>query len=146
MGDVDRIFIMVLGSPDYDKAKAFYEQHFTVPIGIEVKTAQGIMTKALNIPGDEKRRMLTFLLAGGQEVVAKIQLDEHPRQATVRPRKAGDLPGGVALVTFEVPAFKDVSLPFVQAPRVMNQSPYDGRLVATCTGAAGELIEIAARS
>jgi len=146
MGDVDRIFIMVLGAADYDKARRFYEDNFAVGIGIDVKTAQPLMTKALGIPTAEQRRMCTLLLTGGQEVVAKIQLDEHPNVAKVRPRQAGDLPGGVATVTFEVPRMDDLKLSFLQPPMVIGEPPYDGRKVAMCVGGAGELIELAARS
>jgi len=145
MGDVDRIFIMVLGAPHFGQAKSFYEDNFAVSIGIDVTTAQPVKAEALGLPATDEHRMLTFVLAGGQEVAAKIQLDEHPKRASVRPRRAGDLPGGVALVTFEVPSFERLALPFVQPPRPFDYPPYDGRLVATCVGGAGELIELAAR-
>jgi len=145
MGDADRIFIMVLGAPHFGEAKAFYEDHFAVSIGIDVTTAQPLKAEALGISAYDKHRMLTFVLAGGQEVAGKIQLDEHPGRASVRPRRAGDLPGGVALVTFEVPSFERLALPFVQPPRPFDHPPYDGRLVATCVGGAGDLIELAAR-
>jgi hypothetical protein len=146
MGDVDRIFIMVLGAKDYDKARAFYQGNYTVSIGIDVTTAQGRINQAVGRPVDERRRMCTLVLAGGQEVAAKIQLDEHPPQASARPRRPGDLPGGVALVGFEVPSFAGLDQAFVKAPKAFDFPPYDGRLVASVTGGAGELIEIAARS
>ena len=146
MGDVDRIFIVVLGAPDFGRAKAFYEDHFSVSIGVDVTTAQSLKAEALGISSSDEHRMLTFVLAGDQEVAGKIQLDEHPAQAGVSQRHPGDLPGGVALVTFEVPSFEQLALPFIQPPRRFDHPPYDGRLVATCVGAAGELIELAARN
>lgn len=145
MGDVDRIFIMVLGAPHFGQAKAFYEDHFAVSIGIEVTTAQPLKAEALGLSPYDKHRMLTFVLAGRQEVVGKIQLDEHPGGASERPRRAGELPGGVALVTFEVPSFERLALPFIHPPRPFDHPPYDGRLAATCVGGAGELIELVAR-
>ncbi len=145
MGDVDRIFIMVLGARDFDTSKAFYEEHFALPVGVSVNASQALKVAALGVPADRKYRMLTFVLAGGQEVVGKIQLDAHPAEASPQPRNAGDLPAGIALVTFEVPSFDGISLPFIAPPRIVKEPPYDGRCVATCVGPSGELIELAAR-
>lgn len=146
MGDADRIFIMVLGAPDFARAKSFYEDHFSVAVGIDVTTSQALISEALGVSADEEHRMLTLVMSGGQEVAGKIQLDDHPDKAGDRPRRAGDLPGGVALVTFEVPSFDGLALPFIEPPRRFDYPPYDGRLVATCIGGAGELIELTART
>lgn len=145
VGETDRIFIMVLGAQDFAASKAFYETHFDLPVGVSVEVAQGLKADALGIPSDRKSRMETLVLAGGQEVVGKIQLDAHPAEAQPPVRPDGDLPPGIALVTFEVPTLDGLDLTFLAPPRVIDAPPYDGRRVATCVGPSGELIELAAR-
>lgn len=145
MGEVDRIFIIVLGAQDYDASRAFYEKHFHVPIGITAESAQTYKLTAMGLPLGRKYRLLTFVLAGGQEVAGKIQHDDHPAEARRNDKPADDLPPGIALVTFEVPSLDGIALPFIAPPRIIDAPPYDGRRVATCIGPSGELIELAAR-
>lgn len=145
MGETDRIFIMVLGAQDFDASKAFYDTHFGLPVGVSVDVAPALKADALNIAPDQKFRMETLVLAGGQEVVGKIQLDAHPDAAEPPQRADGDLPPGIALVAFEVPTLDGLDLPFLAPPRAIDAPPYDGRRVATVVGPSGELIELAAR-
>lgn len=145
MGEVDRLFIMVLGARDFDASKAFYERHFDVPVGIAAESAQTYKLAQMGLPAGRKYRLVTFLLAGGQEVVGKIQHDDHPAQARPNVAAPGELPPGIAVVTFEVPSLDGITLPFLAPPRVIEAPPYDGRRVATCIGPSGEMIELAAR-
>lgn len=147
MGTVDRIFIMVLGSPDFDKATAFYQGRFTAPTGIDVKSSQTLIRNALGLTLDDKFRMRTMLMNGPQEVVGKIQLDEHPPQARVRTVPKGGLPPGIALVTFAVPTLTGLEdLGFLAPPQVFDLPPYGQRRTATCRGPGGELVELVAEN
>lgn len=145
MGTVDRIFIMVLGAPDFDKAAAFYQGRFTAPTGIDVTSSQTLIRNALKLSLDDKFRMRTLLMTGPQEVVGKIQLDEHPPQARPRPVPKGALPPGVAMVSFAVPSFDGLQdLKYFSPPEVFDLPLYGRHRAATCRGPGGELIELVA--
>jgi catechol 2,3-dioxygenase-like lactoylglutathione lyase family enzyme len=147
MGTVDRIFIMVLGAPDFDKAAAFYQGRFHAPTGIDVKSSQTLIRNALGLSMDDKFRMRTMLMNGPQEVVGKIQLDEHPPQARPRTVPKGGMPPGIALVTFQVPSFAGLEdLGFIAPPQAFDLPPCDQRRTATCRGPGGELIELVAET
>jgi hypothetical protein len=71
-----------------------------------------------------------------------IELDEYPRVTQPRPQRAGDLPPGMAIVSFSVESLGDRKLPWVVAPKARREAPYDGKRAGLLRGAAGELIEI----
>jgi hypothetical protein len=110
---VDRVFIMVLGGPSMD---AFAQR-------LPADTQYPLAIASLNGP---------FLL----------ELDEYPRGATMpRERRAGELPPGVAMVSFSVADVDALDLDFRGAPASLPEAPYAGATVAVAVGPAGEWLE-----
>jgi catechol 2,3-dioxygenase-like lactoylglutathione lyase family enzyme len=135
---VDRTFIVVLGGPSMDAMRAFYRdilgQHVTEPYSSTV----GVLQAALNLPADGKIRIALATLAPG----FLIELDEYPAVTVPRPQRAGDLPPGMAMVSFTAKtSLVDKSL---GPARAHPEAPYFGRKVALLRGAAGEWLEIVA--
>ena len=142
MGAVDRIFIAVLAGPDLEAARAFYETHFEVSRGLDVRLPLGILNKAHDLPEGQKHRLCTLVLAGEQEVAGKIEIDDLGAHLSPRPTNSGELPPAVGLVTFEASSLPEPGPHCIGGPRVIAAEPYAGRQAVLVRGAAGELIEI----
>lgn len=137
--DVDRIFIMVLGVPDFDATHDDLDAKF----GLKKTTSR---TRGINFLGEgygledagKPLPMSTVQLAGR----CVIQVDEMQPTATPRPCTPGELPPGVALVTLAYPSLgaleKDALGPICTTA---GAGPVDGRAL-TVRGAGGELYEV----
>lgn len=140
---VDRVFIVTVGGRSGDAMEAFYggamglrvmdRVPFINPIlahGCRVHPGSVFQTSIAPIPG---RRFL-------------VEMDEYPAAAGAavpeRPRSAGGLPGGMAMVTFFVPDLDRIGLPFRAPPRRVAGLPYCNRRAAVIEGAAGEWLEL----
>jgi hypothetical protein len=65
-----------------------------------------------------------------------------PAAVVPRPCDPGQLPPGIAMVSFEIDGLPD-ALPSALGPaQSVPGLPYGGRRSRTCVGAAGELIEL----
>jgi hypothetical protein len=71
-----------------------------------------------------------------------IELDEYPPGATPRPRRPGELPPGMSMVSFAVDSLDAIDLEFLSPPRRIESAPYNGRRTVVARGAAGEYIEL----
>ena len=90
------------------------------------------------LPADH-RHPIAALPIGGQ---CYIEADQMPEAAVARPSVPGELPPGIAMVSFEVnelPMRPASSLGTTERPPSL---PYGGRRTSTCVGPAGELIEL----
>ncbi len=135
---VDRIFIVVLGSPSFSRSRGFYEQYFDVEAGISGETRIGVLNRAFGFDADTKHHIGTVKMAGK----CLIEIDDYPPQAGPRPTTPGCLPPGVAMASFRVDSLDDVAVPFVSAPVMIPEPPYSGAQVAVARGVADELIEL----
>jgi hypothetical protein len=69
-------------------------------------------------------------------------VDKLPAQVAARPCDPGQMPPGIAMVTFEVDSLPG-DLPSTLGPACTLQSlPYGGRRACACIGATGEIIEL----
>ena len=135
---IDRIFIVVLGSPSFSKSRGFYEQYFDVEAGISGETRIGVLNRAFGFDPDTKHHIGTVKMAGK----CLIEIDDYPPQAGPRPTAPECLPPGVAMASFQVALLDKVAVPFLAAPVVLPEPPYNGAQVAVARGVAGELIEL----
>ncbi len=137
--DIDRIFIMVLGVPDFAATHADYAARFGV-----AKTSE--RTRGINFVGPgygledlgKPLPMSTVQLDGR----CVIQVDGMQPTATPRPCTDGELPPGIALVTFARGA--DAALAADALGPVYTGDaawPYNGSRARTVRGAGGELYE-----
>ena len=135
---IDRIFIVVLGSPSFSRSRAFYAQYFDIEEGMSAEARIGVLNRAFGFDPETKHRIGTVKMAGQ----CLIEIDDYPSQAGPRPTPPECLPPGVAMVTFRVGSLDDVAVPFLAAPVVVAEPPYNGAQVAVASGVAGELIEL----
>lgn len=136
---VDRPFIVTVGGTSAAAMHHFYgdvlgqrlldHMPFVNPIlaaGCGVPLHTIIPTSIARIPGR------SFLL----------EMDELPAGVARRPRAPGQLPGGMAMVSFRVDSLDGLPVAPRAAPRALAGGAYAGRRVAVIEGAAGEWLEL----
>lgn len=135
---IDRVFIMVVGGPSMAALGEFYGQRLGLAVTEPSPFRIDVIARALGVPPET-----TFPLA-----VAKlsprflIELDEYPSAAVPRPRRDGELPPGIAMVSFAVDSLDALDLPWRAAPVTLAEAPYGGARVAVTVGPAGEWLEL----
>lgn len=135
---VDRTFIVVLGGPDMEAMRRFYADRLGMPVTAAMDSKITVLAKAWGLPVEQD-----FKLAIVQFPESfLIELDEYPPAATPRPRRPGELPPGMSMVSFSVASLDALDLEFLAPPRRIESAPYDGRRVAVVRGAAGEYLEL----
>lgn len=135
---VDRTFIVVVGGPDMRAMQAFYRDVLGMPVTDSSLSVVGVLNDAYQQPADA----MTPLAIARLPKNFLIEIDEYPRAAQPRPQLAGELPPGMALVSFAVESLGARALPWIVAPQARTAAPYSGREVGLLRGAAGELIEV----
>jgi hypothetical protein len=136
---VDRLFIVVLGNHDQRAAMDFYN-----PFSNGVVDSGGFPIPALAEahgldPETTEFRTGSVAMAGP----FRIELDDYPPTALPRLVAPGDLPPGMAMVSFLVDDLSSFQYP--QRPRIASMpqvAPYHGRRTARFNGPSGEWIEI----
>lgn len=131
----DRPFIVVLATPNPDSTHAFYRDTFSLGGYAPRPTTVGVVNKALGLADDHA---ITLGLATGAEAVNAIEIDGYPPGLAPRAHAAGQLPPGIALVSFAVVTLDGLNLDFLEAPEAL----YGERRAATFVGPAGELTEL----
>lgn len=136
---VDRTFIVVLGGPSMDSMQRYYRDVLRQSVTEPYSSTVSVLQAALGLPADGKIRIALATIAPG----FLIELDEYPAVTVPRPRREGDLPPGMAIVSFTVADAGAIAPGAWQvAPRVREEAPYRGRRSGVLLGAAGEWIEI----
>lgn len=135
---VDRTFIVVLGGPSMAAMQAFYRDTLGAPVTAAMPAKINVLQDAWGLPADTD----TPLALVNFSTRFAIELDEYPAAATPRPRRDGDLPPGMAMVSFVVDSFEGRKLPWVVPPAARSEAPYGGRRAGVLVGAAGEWLEL----
>ena len=135
---VDHIFIVILGSRDFEASRAFYDSNFTVQVGAAFPARVRPLNKAFGLDIETKHQICTIALHGKN----LIELDDFPKGAVPRARGDGELPCSLGLVSMEVDSLDKVTLKPFTAPAAIAEAPYDGRRAATYVGSSGELLEL----
>lgn len=130
---VDRPFIVILGGASLAELQAYYATRFGVPETPAVESRVQTMALEFGLSREHRFRLAALPLAGR----CYVEADEMPAGARPLPAAGGDLPAGVAIVSFAGAAG-------AEAAAVPPSDPvYGGASRACCLrGAAGELIEI----
>ncbi len=135
---VDRVFIMVVGGPSMATLSEFYSDRMGLGVGEATPFQISVISRAQGLPMDT-----TYPLA-----VARIsdrfliELDEYPAVARARPIADGELPPGVAMVTFEADDLAALNVSWRADAKAIQAAPYNGRRAAVTVGPAGEWIEV----
>lgn len=135
---VDRVFIVVVGAHNFKELTEFYRTLFTLTVTDPEPYRIAVLSRAYGLPEDQLHRLSMAILPNQ----SFLELDEYPAYAPRRRIDPGELPAGIAMVTFEVESLDGISVPFIAPPVVSDAVPYDGRRAGTVRGAAGELIEL----
>ena len=102
------------------------------------RTGIGGRNRACGFDPESKHQIGTIKMAGQ----CLIEIDDYPAQAGPRPTSPECLPPGVSMCSFRIGSLDDVAVPFLAAPVVIAEPPYNGAQVAVAQGVAGELIEL----
>ena len=135
---VGRCFIAVMGGPGIPQMAAFYRETFgnvtTPPFNARILS----LSIQNDLPQDTHYDLAVTQLGGG----TKLELDAYPAGATARPRQAGGLPCGMAMVSFDCAEFDRIAARLVSPAQTAREGPFKGRRTGVMAGAAGELIEL----
>ncbi len=135
---VDRTFIVVLGGPDIAAMRRFYAEKLGMPTTDPAPSTISVLAKAYGLPADHQFQL--GIVRFPKDFL--IELDQYPAAATARPKREGELPPGMSMVTFGVANLDEVEAEFIAPPVRIDAAPYSGRRAALTRGAAGELIEL----
>jgi catechol 2,3-dioxygenase-like lactoylglutathione lyase family enzyme len=135
---VDRVFIVVLAVHDVRGTLDFYAATFGLSVTEPVATRVGILAEAWGLPREHP-----FLL-GIVRLPERflIEVDEYPSAAPPRTAADGELPSGMAMVSFEVPSLMPYAGQLLAPPTALAGTPYAGRRAGVMLGPGGEHIEL----
>ncbi|MBM3504365.1 MAG: hypothetical protein FJX65_10865 [Alphaproteobacteria bacterium] len=136
---VDRVFIAVLGVPDYDATLAAYKQRFGLKQVSDHARGTNFIGETYGIAAPEWPLRMGTLQLSGQSV---IQVDEYTKGAGPRPTAPGSIPAGYSITSMIVPSLdphrRDLVGPVVNP----GEPPYNGRAMGVWRAPGGELIEL----
>lgn len=95
---VDEPFIAILGGPDIDAMLDFYRTQLATPTLPPAPVNVRIINDEFAL-GDEARVPLGIVKLPRFHL---IEVDEHPSASQPRPQREGELPPGIAMVSFDV--------------------------------------------
>ena len=121
---VGRCFIAVLGAPDFSAALTYYHDTFG------------------NMPSAPRRLPMLELAVLPLSDGTKIEVDNAAAVAGTGNFAQGQLPSGLAMVTFAYHDIDGISDRFISPPIRNSLEPFPGRRSGAIRGPAGELLEI----
>lgn len=135
---VDRIFIVVLATPDRGASIEWYCQRLGLILGETFTLPYTMINAAFGLPSDHQST-ISVVRTGRMPIV---EIDDYPAETTSRNRHEGMLPPGNALVTLAMRDLDACDCEWISPPAVREGVLYAGRRVATTLGYAGELLEL----
>ncbi len=135
---IDRLFILVLASSDLGATSRWFAERLGLKAHPEVAIRYTMLSKAFDLPPEAKHRIAT----GGHDLDVFLEFDQYPPEAVSRPREAGDLPPGIALVTLAHPDLAAVSADWLSPPRDREGVIYGGGRQGVARDPDGTLIEL----
>lgn len=135
---VDRVFIVVLAVHDLRGTLDFYAATFGLSVTEPATTRVAILAEAWGLPREHP-----FLL-GIVRLPERflIEVDEYPAAAPPRTATDGELPSGMAMVSFAVPSLEPYTEQLLAPPTALAGMPYSGRRAGVMRGPGGEHIEL----
>lgn len=135
---VDRIFIVVLATPDREASVAWYSQRLGLTRGADYTLPYSMINNAFGLPADTQ----TTITMVQHERMPIVEVDDYPAEATERPRHRSMLPPGNALVSLAVRDLNSCDVAWITPPIARDGALYEGRRAATAIGVGGELVEL----
>lgn len=134
---VDRGFILTLGAKNFDEVVEFYGERYNHKVLSFGKVPIRVISNAFGLPQDTAYPMKVAQL--GDKF--SIEMEQLPEQSLVRQKHEGELPPGMAMVTFVVESIDDMELKWHRAPVPVEGVCYQNQRAASVVGPAGEWIE-----
>ncbi|MCU0891023.1 MAG: hypothetical protein MUE77_04595 [Sandarakinorhabdus sp.] len=134
----DQIFIVILATPDRVATCGWYARNLGLDQADTYELPYQMINAAFGLP-ETHVSALTMVQAGRMPIV---EVDDYPPQARPRPRHAGMLPPGNALVSLAMTSLDACDVAWISPPAHRDGPLYEGRRAATCIGLAGELLEL----
>jgi catechol 2,3-dioxygenase-like lactoylglutathione lyase family enzyme len=104
---VDCLFIAVLACADIAATRAWFAENLGLTGAQNFELAYTTLSRAFGLPPTHKHRIAVL----GHNSDAFLQLDQYPETATPRPTTPGELPPGVAMVSFLRPSAEPAAAP-----------------------------------
>jgi hypothetical protein len=142
-GFVGRTFIVVCAGRDFHHMLRWYVDRFQLRERPVRNSKVAIIQQAQGLGPDQTIELSAI---GMRHRGNLLELDGYPTGdgfiAGPRPRSAGSLPPGNAIVTVEVEEFDSHVDQAIQPPARVSSKVYNGRRSCTLIGPAGELLEL----
>jgi catechol 2,3-dioxygenase-like lactoylglutathione lyase family enzyme len=137
--EADRVFIVVLGGSTLDSVQDYYHAQLGVPRAPVMPSVISVLSAQYGLPREFLHPIAALPLPGQ----CYIEADEMPAGAQPRPCEPGELPPGVAIVSFDVEHLPADGA--IGGIATCATPPYEGHRAQLRVGAAGELIELIER-
>jgi hypothetical protein len=134
----DHIFIVILATHDREANLVWLQEKTGLDIGGSYTLEYTMINQAFGLPNGTQSSITMVQ----KDRLPIIEVDDYPVAATIRPRAAGCLPPGNALVTLAVDSLDAIRADFISQPAVYGGVIYAGKRSATVVGMAGELLEL----
>ena len=138
---VDRPFIMVTGGTSMDETHGFYGGVLGLRVTEPSPFVIGQMSRVLGVDPRTAYQVSLARIPGRSFL---IELEELPPYIERRHVPEGQLPEGLAMVSFTSAPLDELNLIYRAEPRRIDIPPYNGRKVAVIEGPAGEWLELIA--
>ncbi len=135
---VDRIFIVVLATPDREASLSWYSQKLGLARGADYTLPYSMINNAFGLPADT----LTTITMVLEDRTPIVEVDDYPSETIARPRMEGHLPPGNALVSLAARDLDSCDVDWINPPVQRDGALYEGRRSATTMGRGGELVEM----
>ena len=136
---VDRPFIIMLGGASIAALETFYGDALGLRIWPQEPFQIRQMSKALELPVETTYPISMARIPGRSFM---LELEELPSDVERRAVPDGQLPEGLAMISFTSAPLSELKLQYRAAPRTIDLLPYEGRNVAVLEGPAGEWLEL----
>ncbi len=136
---VDRPFIVPVGGPSMVAMHRFYGDQLGLRTMEPVPFVNGIMAAACHVDNRTPFFMSIAPIPGRRFL---IEMDELPGGLERKTMPSGQLPVGMAMVSFMVDRIEDIPVTLRAKPGAIESLPYDGRRTAVIEGPAGEWLEL----
>ena len=136
---VDRPFIMVVGGTSMAEIHEFYGNVLGLQIFAQAPFLIRQMSRVLELP-PETGYPISIARIPGRGFL--LELEELPSYIERRTVPDGQLPEGLAMVSFGSAPLSELQLEYRAPPRTIELAPYNGRQVAVIEGPTGEWLEL----
>lgn len=135
---IDRPFIMVLACPDLRATTQWAQEVLALEVIDPIAIRYSMISLAFNLSEESRHELVTAKWKGQ----VFLEFDQYPEGTVVRPKHAGALPPGVAIVSMVHPDFQRLDGHWATPPVVREGPLYGGARVGVLKTPEGALLEV----